>query len=120
WNDLLRGRNLRNHRAEAREEQRADVEFEFIKTRDDLFGDALSVLEAQRPRAAQVDHLDDLARILPAQLIVALAADAEEFDFLALAYARRGALARKPHDRSVERPAQPALGGADQKQMHRV
>ena len=89
----------------------------FSKQRDDLFGDHLGVLETQRARAAQIDHLDDLLAILPAQLIVALAADAEELDLLALAHQRVGALAGEPHDRGVERPAQAALGGADEQQM---
>src|SRR6202451_1734995 len=40
-NDLLRGRDLRDHRSEARVEQRADVEFELVEQRDDLFGDHL-------------------------------------------------------------------------------
>ena len=51
--------------------------------------------------------------IQAAQLLVALAADAEELDLLALGHERVGALAREPHDRRIERAAQAALGGAD-------
>jgi hypothetical protein len=90
---------------------------QIVEARDQLFGDAFGVLEAQRPRGAQIDHLDDLAGILPAQLIVAFAADAEEFDLLALADKAGSVLARQPHDRGIERAAQAAFGGADQEQM---
>src|SRR5580698_9625864 len=116
-NDLLRGRDLRDHRSEARVQQRADVEFELVEQRDDLLGDHLGVLEPQHTYRAQVDQFDDLLGIEPAQLIVAFAADAEEFDVLALGDQRVGALAGEPHDRGVERPAQAAFGGADQEQM---
>ena len=37
--DLLRGRDLRDHRLEARVEQRADVELAGLEQRDDLLGD---------------------------------------------------------------------------------
>src|SRR6202451_2610144 len=116
-NDLLRGRDLRDHRSEARVEQRADVEFELVEQRDDLFGDHLGVVESQGAHRAQIDQFDDLLGIEPAQLIVTLAADAEEFDVLALGDQRIGALSGEPHDRGVERAAQAAFGGADQKQM---
>src|SRR5580692_1787560 len=116
-NDLLRGRNLRDHRTEARVEQRADVEFELVEQRDDLFGDHFGVLEPQGAHRTQVDQLDDLLGIEAAQLIVALAADAEELDLFAFGHQRIGALAGEPHDRGVERPAQAAFSGADQEQM---
>ena len=116
-NDLLRGRDLRDHRAEARVEQRADVEFELVEQRDDLLGDHFGVLEPQGAHRAQIDQFDDLLGIEPAQLIVTLAADAEEFDLFALGDQRVGALAGEPHDRGVERAAQAAFGGADQQQM---
>jgi hypothetical protein len=70
--------------------------------------------------AAQLDRLDDLPRELAAQLVEALAADAEDLDLLTLADQRVGVLAREPHDRGIERPAQAALGGADYQQMHAV
>src|ERR1051326_2213177 len=116
-NDLLRGRDLGDHRAEAREEQGADVELEVIESRNDLVGDALGMLEAQRAGAAQIDQLDDLLGKLPAQLVITLAADAEELDLLAISRKRGGALAGGAHDRGIERAAQAALGGADQKHM---
>src|ERR1700691_362055 len=40
-NDLLRGWDLRDHRLEARIEQRADVELAGLEARDDLVGDVL-------------------------------------------------------------------------------
>src|ERR1700682_4355196 len=115
--DLLRGRDLRDHRAETRVEQRADVEFELVEQRDDLIGDHLGVLEPQAAHRTQIDQFDDLLGIEPAQLIVTLAADAEEFDVLALGHQCIGALAGEPHDRGVERAAQTAFGGADQQQL---
>ena len=118
--DLLRGRDLRDHRTEARVEQRADFEFEIVETRDDLFRDHLGVLETQRPCRAQVDHFDDLFLVKSLELIVALAADAEELDLLAVLHQRVGALAGEPHDGGIERAAKAAFGRADQKQMHAV
>src|SRR6202042_1656159 len=119
-NDLLRSWDLRDHRAEARVEQRADVEFEFVEQRDDLLGDHLGVLEPQGAHRTQVDQFDDLLGIEPAQLIVTLAADAEELDLFALGDQRIGTLAGKPHDRGVEWAAQAAFGGADQQQMFQI
>src|SRR5579862_2575180 len=116
-NDLPSGRDLRDHRAEARIEQRADVELELVEQRDDLLRDHFGILEPQGAHRTQIDQLDDLLGIEPAQLIVALAADAEELDLFALGHQRVGALAGEPHDRGVERAAQTALGGADQQQM---
>ena len=55
-----------------------------------------------------------------AQLIVALAADAENLDLFALGHQRIGLLARKPHDRRIESAAQAAFGGADDQKMRLV
>src|ERR1019366_6862508 len=104
---------LRDHRAEAREEQRADVEFSGVEQGDDLLGDHLGLLEADLLDTAQLDGLDDLLAINPAQLVLALAADAEDLDVLALALQRIRLLAREPHNRRIERTAQAALGGTD-------
>src|SRR6266536_303034 len=41
--DLLRGRNLRDHRLEARIEQRADIELAGIEHLDDRLGDVLGI-----------------------------------------------------------------------------
>src|SRR5438552_2629870 len=46
-NDLLRGRDLRDHGLEARIEQRADVEFAGVETGDHLVGDFLGIDEAE-------------------------------------------------------------------------
>ena len=64
--------------------------------------------------------LDDLLVEGAAQLLVALAADAEELDFFALVDQRQRALAGQTHDRGVEGAGQAALAGADQQQMHLI
>ena len=84
-----------------------------------LLADPVGVLEAQRLHA-QLDHLDDLRGVLAAELVGALAADAEDFEVLPCRRQRVDLLAREPHDRRVERAAQAALGGADHQQMHLV
>ena len=63
---------------------------------------------------------DDLLVELAAELLVALAADAEELDLFALGDQRQRALARQTHDRGVEGARQAALAGADQQQMHLI
>ena len=45
---------------------------------EDLVCDVLGMLKAERAHRAQLDVLDDLLLVLTAQLLVALAADAEE------------------------------------------
>src|SRR3979411_883975 len=62
--------------------------------------------------------LDDLLLVEAAELLVALAADAEKLDLLALGHQRIRALAREPDDCRIERATQAPLGGADQEQMH--
>src|SRR5262245_15607950 len=78
------------------------------------------MLEAERAHRAQLEVLDDLLLVLAPQLLVALAADAEELDLLAFSGKHIRALACEPHDRRVERPAQAALGGTDHQQMHAI
>src|SRR6202012_4275624 len=78
-NDLLRGRDLRDHRLEARIEQRADVELAGLETGDHLLGDILGIDESELAYRAQIHMLDDLLVEQAAELLVALAADAEEF-----------------------------------------
>src|SRR5258708_31744777 len=92
-NDLLRGRDLRDHRLEARIEQRADVELAGLETRDHLFGDVLGIDEGKLADCTKIDVLDDLLLERAAQLLIALTADAEEFYFLALVHQRQRALA---------------------------
>src|SRR5262245_8960048 len=118
--DLGLGRKLRDHGFERGVEQHADVERAVGVEPQDLVGNVLGVLEGERAYRTQLDVLDDLLLILAAQLLVALAADAEELDLLAFAGQRGGALARQPHDRRIERPTQAALGGADHEQPHAV
>src|SRR5882724_10035605 len=80
WNDLLGGRDLGDHRLEAREEQCADIEFALRIERGDLLGNRFRVDEADGAHRAQLDMLDDVALVLAAQLLVALLADAEDLD----------------------------------------
>jgi hypothetical protein len=119
-NDLLRGLNLRYHRLEAGEEQRADIERALGVEPQDAVRDLLRVHKFDGAERPQLDVLDDHRLELPPQHLVALAPDAEELDLLALRDERVGALAREPHDRRVEGAAQAALGGAHQQEMHAV
>src|ERR1700733_3185875 len=88
-NDLLRGRNLRDHRLEARIEQRADVELAGLEPRDHLVRDVPGVDEAELTNRAQLDIFDDLLLEVAAQLLESLAADAEELDLFAFAHQRQ-------------------------------
>ncbi len=67
-----------DHRFEARIEQRADVELAGLEARQNLFGDVFGIDEAELANRAQVDVLDDLLLEGAAELLVTLAADAEE------------------------------------------
>src|SRR5690606_18696035 len=109
-NDLLRGRDLRDHRLEARIEQRADVELARLVARDDLLGDVLGLFVADITGATQVDDIDDLLRESPAQDVIALAADTDDLDRLAGRDQRVRAIPREPRDRGVEGAAKTALG----------
>src|SRR5437879_355829 len=77
--DLLRGRDLRDHRLEARVEQRADVELARVEHPDDRLGHVVGVFIAKHADRAQLGMADDLLFEIAAQLLVALAADAIEF-----------------------------------------
>src|SRR5665213_1058008 len=114
-NDLLRSGDLRDHRFEARIEQRADVELAGLEAGDHLFGDVLGIDETELANRAQLDGFHDLLFEGAAQLLKALAADAEEFHLFALVHQRQRALAGEPHDRGVEGARQAAFAGADQK-----
>ena len=81
---LQGGRDLADHRAEAREEQRGHVELAGGEQRQDLLGDPLGVLEAELPDAPELDHLDDPRGEQTLQLVEALLADAEDLDLLAV------------------------------------
>ncbi len=65
-----------------------------VETGQHLLGDVLGVDEAELTHAAQVEVLDDLLVEQAAELLVALAADAEELDLLALARSARWARSR--------------------------
>ncbi len=76
-----------------------------------------AVSKAMRAHAAQIDLIDDRLFMGAPELVVALLADAENLDRLALLRERVGAIARQAHDRSVESAAKPALAGADHEQV---
>src|SRR5207248_7801176 len=81
--DLLGGRKLRDHRLEAREEQRRDIERALGIEPPDLAGDAFGIDKADRAHRAQLDVLDDLLLVLALELVIAFAADTEKFHVLA-------------------------------------
>src|SRR4051794_501579 len=118
--DLLRRRDLGDDRLEARVEQRRDVELAVLEPLEDLPRHHVGVLEAELARAAQVDEVDDAVRELPPQDVVAFLADADDLDVLAVGQKPVGVVAGKARDRRVEGAAQPALGGADDEEMHAV
>ena len=119
-NQLLRGRNLRDHRLEAGVEQRADVELAALEQLDHLAGDRLRRLELDRANGAQIDHFQDLFFVRASKLVVALLADAQNFHRLALGRQSIGAIARQTHDRGVEGAAEAALAGADDQKMRLI
>src|ERR1700730_430988 len=119
-NDLLRGRDLRDHGLEARIEQRADVELAGLEAGDNFVGDVFGIDKPELANRAQLDILDDLLLEGAAALLEALAPDAEELDLFALADQRQRALAGQPHDRGIEGAGQAALAGTDQQQMHLI
>src|SRR6202035_2741448 len=59
-NDLLRGRDLRDHGFEARIEQRADVELAGLEAGEDFVGDVFGIDKPELANRAQLDILDDL------------------------------------------------------------
>src|SRR6185437_16817265 len=91
-----------------------------VEQRDDLFGNHLALLETHLLHAAQFDGFDNLLGELAAQLVIALAADAEELDLLALTGQCVRLFARETYDGRVERTAKAAFRGADHQQMHLI
>ena len=69
---------------------------------------------------AQIDMIDDVAAIKPLQNVVALLADGEDLDRLAVGEKLVGMLAGELGDLRVEAAAQAALGGANDEQMDLV
>src|SRR6185369_16628864 len=108
------------HRFEARIKQRADVKLARLEARQNLFGDVFGIDEAELANRAQVDVLDDVLLEGAAELLVALAADAENLDLFALVEQRQRTLARQTHDRGIEGSGQATFAGADQQEMYLV
>ncbi len=113
WDDLLRRRDLADHRAEAREKERGDVEGAIGEQAEDLRRDRLGMPEAELPDTPELDEVDDERRIEPLQLVEALLADAEDLHLLAVGEEAVHMLAGKPHDGGVEGAGKAALAGAD-------
>ena len=82
--------------------------------------DVVGIDEAELTHRTQFEMTDDLLVEVTAQLLVALAADAEELDRLALVHQRQCALARETDDRGIESAGQAALAGADQQQVNLI
>src|SRR4029077_19951010 len=119
-NKLLRGRDLRDHRPEPREKQRAYVELASLMQRNDLVADRGGIAEAERADRAQVDHFDDLASKLPAQNVMAFLADTKDLNRFALPHQRQRRLTREARDRGIESAAKTAFGGTDDQEMDAV
>src|ERR1700722_4047595 len=119
-NQLLRGRNLRDHRLESGVEQRADVELAAFEQLDHLAGDRLRRLELDRANGAQIVHFQDMFFVRASKLVVALLAYAQNFPPLAWGRQSIGAIARQTHDRGVESAAEAALAGADAQKMRLI
>src|SRR5579872_5634345 len=92
--ELLGGGDLRDHRLEARVEQRADVELAVLEQSDHLFGDRLGGVIGDRAHRAQVDQLQNLPLMRAPKLVIALLADAQDLDRLAFRRERARLLAR--------------------------
>src|SRR5580704_10336582 len=116
-NDALRRRDLLDDRTEARIEKRRYIELAVAEALDRLIGDALRIAEADLLHAAQIDHLENILLEQSLEDVVTLLADADEFDALAFADERIGAIAREARDRGIERAAQSTLGRADDQEM---
>ncbi len=91
-----------------------------VEQRDDLPGDRIGVDEADLLDLAQVDAVDDQRGVVAAQDVVALLADADDLDRLAVGQQLADVVAREAGDLRVEAAAQAALGRADDQQMHVV
>src|SRR5665213_136564 len=114
---LPRRRHLRDHRTEGGVEERRHVELALGEKLQHARADLLGVAEADLLDVAQLDHLDDLPCIEPAEDIVALLADAQELDVLALCHQAPGVVARHARDRRIERARKTAIAGAHDEKM---
>src|SRR5690554_5380685 len=76
--------------------------------------------EADLAHASKVDPVDDQVAVLPAQDVVAFAANAEDLDRLALLLQALDVLPRKAGDIRVEATAEAALGRHHHQQMSLV
>src|SRR5262249_55626651 len=100
-NELLRRRDLGDHRPEAREEQGADIELSGVEQRDDLLPDVPGVLELDLPDRSQINRFDDAARKLALELVEPFAANAEDLHVLAVSQQGVGAITGEACDRRV-------------------
>src|SRR5262249_27419101 len=114
----LCGRNLRDYRLEAREEQRGDVEFASIEHLQHLVRDFIGLDETKLLHFAEGDVVDDIVLERTTQNVVALAADGQDLDRLALGKKLLGVIAGHTDDRGVEAPCQTALAGGDDQEVN--
>src|SRR5690606_2183440 len=115
--ELMRRRDLRDHRLELRIEQRADVELAGVEERNHLRRDRVGIGEADLLHLAQIDPVDDHRAEIAAQYVEALLADAEDLDRLALGQKVPRMIARQTRDLAVETAAKATLRRADDEQV---
>jgi hypothetical protein len=97
-----------------------DVELAGFEHLHQTRGHLLRIGEAET-RATEVrDGLDDQAAVVAAQLIAALAADAQDLDRLAFSQQRANGPPRFARDRAVEAAAQAAVAGSNDHEMSLV
>src|SRR5205823_5501996 len=99
WDELHRGRRLRDHRFEPGKENRANVKLALVEQCEDLGGDHLRMGKAQYTSLPQIDDIDDQTAVIPPQDVETFLADAENLDRLALCREAVGMLARELDDR---------------------
>src|SRR5262245_42912729 len=103
--ELLLGDDLAHRRLEAVVEERRRVERTALEHQDDPRGDLVGDGKAEAA-ADIVDRVDDQRAEIAAQLVAALAADAQDLDLLAVGLELADKGARAARDRRVEAAAQ--------------
>src|SRR6185312_740183 len=118
--ELLLGDDLVDRRAEAIEDDRADVELAGLEERQQPVGDRLRLVESEARPAEIGAALDDEPGIVAAECVAPLAADGEDLHRLAGALQLADGAPRLTQDRSIEAAGKAAIGGRHQQQMRRV
>src|SRR4051812_20690340 len=119
-NELLHRHRLAHRRAEAIEDHGGDVEFAGLEQLGDARRYLARVGERQARPAELGDGVDDQRSEVAAELVTALAADAQDLDRLALGQQRADQTARLANDGAVEGAAQAAIRGGDDHELDPV